>query len=115
MPPTMVVDADGTLRWTPTEIDRATGTLSWSITADDEDGGRSRQEVVVEVRGNAPPPVPVLVHPTGEEPVRTLRPTIILENAADADGDPLEYTIQVDRNVCFCTGERMDSGALRAG
>ena len=115
IPAGMVMEAGGTLRWTPTAAHLVQGTFEFQITAQDEDRGRTRQDVVLQVRENAAPPVPNIAYPDGGEPVRTLRPNIILENVDDPDGDPVEYFIEVDRDLCFCSPDKMSSGALAEG
>jgi len=114
LPSGMVLDA-GTLRWTPDASHLQIGTFDIRISAEDEDRGRSRQEFTITVRENTPPPVPAIAYPDGEELVRILRPTIILENVDDPDGDPVEYFLQVDHDLCFCSPQMMESGAIAEG
>lgn len=116
IPTGMVMDG-GTLRWTPNGGDLEIGTIEFTLTAEDEDNGRNRQEITIEVRENLPPPVPVIAYPAADstEKVRVLRPSIILENVDDPDGDPVQYFIQVDSNPCFCSPALMESGALDEG
>jgi MYXO-CTERM domain-containing protein len=111
----MVLDNTGTLRWTPNAGHLVEGTYEFTLTAEDEDNSRTRQEVVITVRENVLPPWPPLAYPTGDEMVRILRPSIILENVDDPDGDALEYFIQVDRDICFCSPDLMESGPLAEG
>lgn len=115
LPLGMVMDETGTLRWTPDASHLLTGTYAFTLTAEDEDRGRTRQEVTVTVRENAPPPVPEIAYPDGSEKVRILRPTIILTNVDDPDGDPVEYFMQVDRDLCFCSPDMMESGPIAEG
>ena len=111
----MEMGEDGTLRWTPNVSQLETGEFAFVVTAEDEDNGRARQEVNIEVRENSPPPVPDIQYPDGSETVRTLQPTILLGNVDDPDGDPVEYYIEVDRDLCFCSADAMRSGPLAEG
>jgi hypothetical protein len=116
IPAGMTMDEDGrTFRWTPNAADLEAGQHDFVITARDEDNGRESQDAIITVRENSPPPLPEIAFPSGDEPVRTNAPTVILENVDDPDGDPVEYFIEVDYDLCFCTPEKQASGALPEG
>jgi hypothetical protein len=120
MPLGMVFDPiTATFRWTPNEGHLLTGEppghYCFTITAEDEDRGRGRQEACTTISRNTAPPVPPIKYPDGTEPVRTAQPTIILDNVDDADGDAVQYFVQVDSNPCFCSAELQESGAMNEG
>ncbi|MBI2892937.1 MAG: hypothetical protein HYY06_05245 [Deltaproteobacteria bacterium] len=126
IPAGMTMDEDGngngngngngrTFRWTPNAADLEVGQHDFVITARDEDNGRETQDAIITVRENSPPPLPEIAFPTGDEAVRTTSPTVILENVDDPDGDPVQYFIEVDYDLCFCTPEKQASGALPEG
>jgi MYXO-CTERM domain-containing protein len=93
------------------------GHFTFRVTAQDEDNGRTNYDVNITIVDNQPPPVPPIAYPIGatDEIVQTSRPTIILNNVDDPDGDAITYWIQVDSNPCFCSAEVQESGAIAEG
>jgi len=109
-----------TFSWTPTEAHllqgEPLGHYSFRVTAQDEDNGRTNYDVNLTVVENEPPPIPPIAYPVGTpDEVRTSRPTIILNNVDDPDGDPVTYWLEVDSNPCFCSAEVQRSGAIAEG
>ncbi|MBI2894609.1 MAG: putative Ig domain-containing protein [Deltaproteobacteria bacterium] len=107
------------LTWIPGEEARFEGNppgqYAFTITAEDDDGGRERQEVAIGIGTNAPPPVPPIKYPAGDEPVRVPNPTILFDKVEDPDGDTLTYLAELDTDPCFCSLERQASGPLAEG
>ncbi len=83
-------------------------TYRWRARALDEGGAAGPWSEVasfsVQLGGsNAAPSAPVLVSPAGGELVVAAEAPLVLENAADADGDRLSYTFELDTHECFCS------------
>jgi MYXO-CTERM domain-containing protein len=96
-PEGMIYFGDMHFEWTPRADGADVGLHTLRIEADDRDGEEGEvavQEVVIEVLANAPPSEPTILSPAATT-VGTSRPTLVVGNSTDIDGDPLSYTFQV--------------------
>ncbi len=103
-------DAGSTTTWRPTFDLTDHQEYWWRAKAVDAEGCESPfSEVLSFVTsiGNIGPTAPVVVEPELDELVDEGRPTIVVENAFDADRDPLTYVFEVD------TAESFDSANLQ--
>jgi len=106
-PDGMTVDpATGILTWTPTS-DQRDMTFTVELVVDDGDDGTDMQTWDLHVSNNRAPEAPTPIRPIERERVSTERPSLVVGNGSDPDGDALVYFFRVD-NV-----SSLDSPALQ--
>jgi MYXO-CTERM domain-containing protein len=107
-PTSMIYFGDQHFEWTPRDAD--VGRHLLRIEADDRDSEEPAvQEVYVEVHANAPPGAPTIVSPSATV-VAERRPTLVVQNAEDLDGDMLSYTFEVARTGDFAASSMVARG-----
>jgi hypothetical protein len=113
-PEGMIAGADWTVSWTPDDTEEVVGEHAVTVRVTDEDGGAAEQSFTLTVIPNNPPSEPTIVSPDRTS-VSTLRPTLVVGNSTDEDGDPLTYVFQVDARGTFTGDEVVDSGPVAEG
>ncbi len=111
-PEGMIYFGDQHFEWTPRPDGSDVGSHTLRIEADDRDGDEGEvgvQEVTIQVLDNTPPDAPTIVSPAGTT-VGTSRPTLVVENAIDFDGDALSYSFEV-----ATTGDFMPANVVAVG
>ncbi len=112
-PTGMIFFGDLRLRWAiPDSVD-VIGDHQVRIEADDHEDGLGVQDFLITIPENTPPPAPVVVSPD-HSVVSTVRPTLIIENVVDIEGDPIIYTFQVDSTGEFSTSTLVAVGQRNA-
>ncbi|MBW2261668.1 MAG: hypothetical protein JRG91_06810, partial [Deltaproteobacteria bacterium] len=92
-PEGMIYFGDMHFEWTPRDTDVGEHTVR--IEADDRDIEEPAvQEFTIRVLANAPPAAPTIFSPSMTT-VYVSRPTLIITNSVDPDGDMLSYTFEV--------------------
>lgn len=106
-PPGMILLAEGAVRWTPLDDDVGDHTLTFKATDDDDDPdivGDGDAELVVTitvVANQAPSETPVIVSPERGDEVAEARPTFVVENPTDPEGDAVLISFEVDETDTF--------------
>jgi MYXO-CTERM domain-containing protein len=113
-PDGMTVGADWTLRWTPPETDEVVGDHEVVVRVVDDDGGSVDQTFTITVIPNTPPTEPEIVSPDRVN-VTELRPTLLVNNCSDLDGDPLTYHFELDPRGTFSGPDVIASDAVAEG
>jgi MYXO-CTERM domain-containing protein len=116
--PGMVLTPGGGVRWTPTEEDVGEHALVFTATDDEDDpevegDGDSVQEILLTVSQNLPPGQPVIESPGRGDDVHEARPTIVVRNPEDPEGDTLTIGFEVDTSDTFT--DPIASGPQAAG
>jgi hypothetical protein len=101
-PDGMIYFGDQHFEWTPKLDGSDVGRHTLRIEADDRDGDPAVQEVTIEVMENSPPEAPTIISPDMVT-VSSVRPTLVIGNASDFDGDMLSYTFEVATTEEFTT------------
>lgn len=114
----MVLLADGGVRWAPTEEDVGDHTLTFVATDDDDDpdvegDGDTTLEIILTVSENNPPEAPTIVSPARGEEVTVARPTLVITNPTDPEGDQLRISFEVDTSNTYPAP--IASGPIPAG
>jgi MYXO-CTERM domain-containing protein len=113
-PDGMVLGADWTLRWTPPDVDSVIGDHPIVVRVVDDDGGSVDQNLTLTVVPNSAPGQPTIVSPD-ETTIAEVRPTLIVGNSVDLDGDPLTYQFEVDPLGTFMGADVIRSGPVAEG
>jgi hypothetical protein len=118
-PAGMVLLSEGAVRWTPREDDVGDHALTFRATDDDDDPdvvGDGDAELVVTitvVANQAPTDPPVLISPERSAEVTEARPTFVVENPTDPEGDAIYISFEVDETDTFTNP--IASGPQNAG
>lgn len=106
-PAGMVLLTEGAVRWTPRDTDVGDHTLTFRATDDDDDPdviGDGDAELVVTitvVANQAPSETPVIVSPERGDEVAEARPTFVVENPVDPEGDAILISFEIDETDTF--------------
>ncbi len=89
-------------------------TYYWCARARDEAGASPWSAVVSFLvhSVNAPPTAPVPLQPPFGDPVATLTPSLVVQNADDPEGAPLSYRFQIDRSPAFDSPDRQQAEGI---
>ncbi|MBI5489084.1 MAG: hypothetical protein HY905_17245 [Deltaproteobacteria bacterium] len=109
-----VGESDGVIRWTPPDTDDVLGDHAITVRVTDDDGDYGEQTFTLTVVPNAPPSAPTIVSPDRINSFDP-RPTLVVGNATDPDGDPLTYFFEFDADGTFAGSEVMTSGPVEEG
>lgn len=114
-PQGIIIKGDNSLIWTPTQND--VGDYQLVIKAVDKDDdpqvsgdGDTLQVIKLTVSDNQPPAAPIVVSPRRNTTISDLRPTIIVTNTTDPEGDALTYKFDVDTSDLFSGINTISSG-----
>ena len=117
-PSGMILLADGGVRWTPLEEDVGDHVLTFVATDDDDDpdvegDGDAVLVVTITVVANQPPGEPTIVSPERGTDVTDVRPTLVIENPTDPEGDLLFISFEVAETDTY--SDAITSGPMPAG
>lgn len=111
-PTGMMVDDTGLITWTPT-TDQRNMSFPVILRIDDGDMGEDLQMWDVMVADNQVPDPPVPMSPVNRVYVDPAAPpTLVVENATDADGDTLVYFFRLSKTSGFDTPDVLGSGEI---
>ena len=110
-PERMVRLPEGALRWTPLEEDVGEHEITYSLT--DDDDGETTAVLTMVVSENMPPDIPEIISPERNDTVDTLRPTLVVANPEDPEGDPIWISFELDTTDIF--SDPISSGQVQAG
>lgn len=105
-PPGMVLLPDGGVRWEPEAEDVGERVISF-LAVDDEDDpdvegdGDALIEITLTVSENQRPGAPVIISPDHMEEVNIARPTFVVENPTDPEGDVLRLYFEVSEDDTY--------------
>jgi hypothetical protein len=109
-PASMIFFGDNHFEWTPRDAD--VGPHLLRIEADDRESDEPNvQQVTIDVQANAPPGPPTIISPSATA-VHDRRPTLVVQNAVDMDGDMLSYTFEVARTEDFAAPSMVARGSV---
>jgi MYXO-CTERM domain-containing protein len=99
-PSGMILLADGGVRWIPLEDDVGDHTLTFIATDDDDDpdvvgDGDAELVVTITVVANQGPGEPTIVSPERGSDVAEIRPTLVVNNPTDPEGDIVFISFEV--------------------
>jgi MYXO-CTERM domain-containing protein len=103
------------ITWTPVPEQRGR-VFPVILRADDGDGAEIVQMWDITVTANQAPTTPVPVSPIERARVAADMPvTLVVENATDPDGDPIDYFFRLSRTSGFDTADIIGSGGVAPG
>ena len=103
------------ITWTPTPDQRGRS-FDVTLRVQDGDGGEDSQAWSIAVARNTAPSAPTPVTPVLGEAVSEGEPvTLVAENGADPDGDPLTYYFRLSRSTSFDGADVRGSGEIAEG
>ncbi len=104
----------GSTSWTVTPALSDTTWYYWRCIATDEHGARTETPAAsfyVNTANHAPS-APTILTPGGLEELDTLTVMLTVQNAVDADSDPLDYIFEIDTMETFDSANRASSGII---
>jgi len=115
-PETLVVSETGLVSWMPSDLDVSLPGEAHPVMVrvSDDDEGTDEEAWEISVSPNRPPTAPRPLYPLSMLPLDEL-PMLSVENATDANFDPLTYFFEVDRSETFDSPDLQASGTVESG
>lgn len=107
----------GSTSWTVTPPLSNHETYYWRAIATDSNGAKTQtpaRMMTINI-GNTAPTVPTIVTPLSGGQSTTPTVALTVQNASDAENDPLTYSFEIDTVATFDSGNRKASGPLAPG